>query len=80
MDMTSLSLQAFRILFLLGVPVLIGVVAGGLISGAFQGATAIRDSSIGYACRLAGVIIALYLVLPATVDTLLSFTRAAVGP
>ena len=79
-DIMSICLQAFRIIFIIGFPVLLGVLLGGLLAGAFQGATSIKDPVIGYTGRLLGALIAMYMVLPATIDSVLEFSRLVIGP
>lgn len=70
-DLTQAVLvESLRALFVLGLPVAIGVAIGGLLVGAFQGMTSIRDSASAYAMRLAALVLVLYVSMPLYVRTL----------
>ncbi len=56
--------EALKLIFLLAFPMLVALLVVGLVSGALQSATLIHDPVIGYAARLAALVVTLYLALP----------------
>lgn len=56
--------ESVRVLFLGGLPLLIAITLGGFLGGILQAITSIREPVIGFACKIAGATIALYLFLP----------------
>jgi len=75
-DIVYLGLQA---LFLLAVPVVVAVSLAGTIAAVLQSATSIQDPALGYTARLLALLLVLYLVLPSTVDIIISLARTAFG-
>lgn len=62
----DITVAGIRILFLFLVPVVLICLVGGLVTGALQTATAIKEPALSYAGRLLALIVALYFVLPGT--------------
>lgn len=56
----DLYLQALRALFLILVPLIIGVCVGGIVSSVLQALTFLNDQSISYASRLIALALVLY--------------------
>lgn len=54
--------EALRVLFLLGVPVVIAAMVAGVLSGVFQGSTLITDPAIGYTLRVLAIAAVIALV------------------
>ncbi|MBX7145122.1 MAG: flagellar biosynthetic protein FliQ [Oligoflexia bacterium] len=69
--------EALRAFFVLAFPVLAIVSLAGLLIGAFQGATSIKDGASAYAVRLLALIGALYALLPLYSRTLMDLVQAA---
>ena len=57
-------LEAFKALFLLGVPVVIAATVAGTLVGAIQGVTGIHDAAIGYTVKLIAVAGTIYILWP----------------
>ncbi|MCB0333155.1 MAG: flagellar biosynthetic protein FliQ [Bdellovibrionales bacterium] len=57
--------EAFRVIFLLGLPVVLLAALAGSIVGALQSATSIQDTTLQYATRLIVVMLVLYFLTPA---------------
>ena len=64
-------IESLKLLFLLAVPLIAALFVVGIVAGALQSATLIHDQVIGYAARLAVLVVTLYLTLPA-------FTRSLI--
>ncbi len=69
-DLETILVEAFRILFLAGMPLLIVVGLAGLLAGAMQTATSLQDVSVAYVARLAAVILVLYFTLAASLSNI----------
>lgn len=61
---TAVLVEGLKVLFLLGLPILIAVSLGGILVAALQGATAIHDSASAYAVRILALVAVLYLMFP----------------
>ncbi len=57
--------EALRVVFLLGLPVVLFGALAGTIVGALQSATSIQDTTLQYAARLIVVLLVLYFLAPA---------------
>ena len=77
--MQDIALEALRILFLQGLPIVIVLAVAGTIISALQSATAINEPALGYAVRLLALVAALYFILPATIKAILDLTQVAFG-
>lgn len=56
----QVMIQGFRVLFMLSLPVLIVASLSGILVGALQAATSIRDPASAYAVRLLALIVVFY--------------------
>ena len=61
----EIVLEGIRALFLIGIPVLLAVSLVGTIVAALQAATTITEPAIGYAARVAALVVLLYFLFPA---------------
>ena len=75
----DIVLEAMRVLFLIGLPLVVGVTLAGAFGGALQGATSIRDSVISYSLRLLALVAVLYFFLPSTGRALMALARMSLG-
>ena len=73
----DLVYAALRTLFLSALPVVVAVSLAGTLAAALQSATAIHDPALGYAARLLALLVVLYLVLPSSIDALVSLAQLA---
>lgn len=71
----ELVLSGLRLLFIVVAPPVVAVLIGGLLAGVLQGATTVRDVSIGYFGRLLALLITLYLMYPLVSFELVQFTE-----
>lgn len=60
----DLLLQSMRVLFLVGVPIVLALSVASIIVGALQAATSIHDAVLGYAARLAVLFALGYALFP----------------
>lgn len=58
----DVALEAVRVLFLLSLPLLVAVTLGGVLVGALQSATSVREPALGYAVRAIVTVLILYLL------------------
>ena len=54
--------EGLRVLFLLGLPILLGVGTASILVGVLQAATTIKDSAISYAAKICAFFAMLYLL------------------
>ena len=73
----EITVEALRVLFLLGLPLVLAMALIGTIGAALQTATAIHDSALTYAIRLITLVVLIYLLLPTAVQSLLNLTKMA---
>ena len=71
----ELIYEAIRLLFLLGVPILLAIATVGLFVSSLQAATTIQDQSSSYAVKLIVLIALLYFGLPIAVQALSEFSQ-----
>jgi len=62
MNLQGLLQETFRLLFLINVPILIGVVCAGTLIALFMAVTGVKDKSLSYAVRLITVVIIIYVM------------------
>ena len=69
---------ALRALFLMGLPVVVGVALVGTVAAIFQASTATYDSALSYAARLLALVLVLYLFTPGSLQLITSLFEMAV--
>lgn len=67
--------EAFRVTFLLGMPVLIVLVLSGTLVSAFQSITSLHDPASAYAVRMIALVALLYFLLPSFTSRLINFAE-----
>lgn len=75
----DLLFSGLRLLFTAAVPAVVAILIGGLLMGVLQGATTVRDVSIGYFGRLLALVAALYLIFPLISSGFIDFARRCFG-
>ena len=78
MDLTLIA-NAFRLAFVLCIPIIGAVLAGALVAGIFRAVTQIDDSAISVAGKLAGLAVFLYLGSVYLSSEIVKFTEALWG-
>ena len=74
-DIYDISIEAMKVLFLVGIPVVVSALVGGVVAMFLQSVISMYDPVVGYACRLGAVVLTLYFLSPAILsssETLLS--------
>ncbi|MBN8548289.1 MAG: flagellar biosynthetic protein FliQ [Deltaproteobacteria bacterium] len=66
-----------RALLLIGLPLIAGITLIGVIVGSLQAATTIQEPALGYAARIAALLIVLYLLFPAFARTCTNLAELA---
>lgn len=66
----TIFFEGLRVLFLLGVPLIVASVFGGVLASVMQSFIALHEPAVGYAARLGAVIIALYFLSPTILQSL----------
>lgn len=61
---SAILIEAARVLFILGLPLLGASVCGGFFASLLQGFISMQEPSAVYAGRLCAIVIALYLLTP----------------
>ncbi|WKZ57180.1 MAG: flagellar biosynthetic protein FliQ [Bdellovibrionota bacterium] len=59
----ALLREGLRVLFLIGLPIVVAAMIAGVLSGIFQGSTLITDPAVGYTLRLLAVVGVIALVM-----------------
>lgn len=77
MDHHDLLVEAMRALFIVCLPLVAAGAVGGLLVGALQAATLIKDSASAYAARLLLVILVAYFMFPVFEQSVMNVMRAA---
>lgn len=67
--------EAFRLVFLLGAPVLITLMLSGTLVSAFQSITSLHDPASAYAVRVLALIALFYFLLPSFTSRLINFAE-----
>lgn len=60
----DILLQSMRVLFLVGIPIVVALSVASIIAGALQAATSIHDAVLGYAARLVVLLAVGYAIFP----------------
>ncbi len=76
---STVMIEAARILFVLGLPLVAASVFGGLIASLLQTFIAMGEPSALYAGRLGAIIIALYFLTPVILKSVQDLVVMAVG-
>ncbi|RIL09555.1 MAG: hypothetical protein DCC75_06280 [Proteobacteria bacterium] len=71
--------EGLRVLFLVGLPILIVGALAGILAGSMQSATNINDMAFGYAARLLALAALGYLMLASFADGLIGLCQLALG-
>lgn len=66
--MDPILIEGLRTVFIVGVPVVVGVAVAGLIVAALQSATTVVEPALSYAVRLVTVVVLGYLCLPMFIE------------
>jgi len=74
---SEIAIEGLRILFLLGIPVIIVVGISGILISAVQAATALNDGASSYALKLLVLVGLLYLLYPLISQSLVSLFQLA---
>lgn len=72
-------LEALRVLFIVGVPILIALFSAALIVGGFQMFLGFYDQSFSFCIRLVATIISIYFILPSAQMSLAKLLEIAVS-
>ena len=73
----EVTIEALRVLFLLGVPIVLAMAVLGTVAAALQTATTLHDAALTYAIRLITLAVLIYLLLPFAVTSLVNLTNLA---
>ncbi len=69
--------EAFRILFVIGFPLVVLTAIAGTLMSALMAATTIQEPALGYAIRLAAVAVVLYYMMPYAVRSVTTLGEMA---
>jgi len=75
--LSEIAVEGLRILFLLGIPVIIVIGVSGIIISAVQAATALSDSASSYALKVLALVGLLYFLFPLISQSLISLFQIA---
>jgi type III secretory pathway component EscS len=76
-DLHDLFIEGIRALFLISVPITLGVAIAGSLAGLVQTVTTLQDSGTAYAVRLIGLILVLYSGIAVMSDTIVALAERA---
>lgn len=74
-----IALEALRVLFIVGTPLLLGLFSASLIVGGVQLFLGFYDQSFSFCVRLVAIVIAIYLILPSAQLSLAKLLELAVS-
>lgn len=66
--LSDLLVQAFQVLLLVLLPLIVGAFCSGLLAGAFQAVTSIRDEVLSYSAKLIVFSVVIYALFPVWVE------------
>ena len=73
----ELLLEAVRVLFLQGIPLILIVAFAGTIVSAIQTVTALHEPSLSYAIRVLTIIATMYFLLPGMISSIVELAKLA---
>lgn len=75
----DLLLEALKVLFLLCLPVIVGLAIAGTLASVLQSVTGLNDPATLYALRLIALVMILYFFFSTMTESILNLARMAFG-